>query len=108
MVFEGRDAAGKGGAIKRMLVEDGITLVKYWFSVSDDPLGPARTRRRCCGTTTSGHRPAVWDPGLSGPAKTQCQGPSCLSFSLSASATVRQAAQWGVISAKWPPWVSSR
>lgn len=53
VVFEGRDAAGKGGTIKRvaehrlflrqcpvsgyMLVEDGILLRKYWFGVG----GPA-------------------------------------------------------------------
>src|SRR6478736_1925931 len=51
VVFEGRDAAGKGGTItriteylrfrhqcpifERLLVEDGIMLRKYWFSVSD-------------------------------------------------------------------------
>jgi polyphosphate kinase 2 (PPK2 family) len=60
VLFEGRDAAGKGGTIKRftehlmgfctddeyrlflrqaplferMLVDDGVHLVKFWFSVS--------------------------------------------------------------------------
>jgi polyphosphate kinase len=38
LVFEGRDAAGKGGTIKRLtepLKAARIVLLKYWFSVSD-------------------------------------------------------------------------
>lgn len=43
VLFEGRDAAGKGQApeFERMLVRDGIHLVKFWFSVSQ---GEQRTR----------------------------------------------------------------